>query len=114
MKRIDIIIPHERLERANMILEKFNVGGMSFYHISGRGQTKWQPVPVGRGVMMYTPKFGTRTKIEVLVEDSIVNEIIETLLDELTTGSVSDGKIFVYDVTEAYDMGTRKKNELAI
>ncbi|MGD1837933.1 MAG: P-II family nitrogen regulator [Nitrososphaeraceae archaeon] len=114
MKRIDLIIPHERLDQTNTILENFNVGGMSFYHISGRGKTKWQPIPVGRGVMMYTPKFGSRTKIEVLVQDSIVNDIIEKLLDKLTTGSVSDGKIFVYDVTEAYDIGTRKKNELAI
>ena len=49
MKRIEIIIPHERLDRTNNILEQFDVGGMSFYHISGRGKTKWKPIPVGRG-----------------------------------------------------------------
>jgi nitrogen regulatory protein P-II 1 len=64
--------------------------------------------------MMYTPKFGARTKIEVLVDDNIANDIINKILSELTTGSVSDGKIFVYDVFEAYDIGTVKKNELAI
>ena len=45
MKRIEIIIPHERLDRTNNILEQFDVGGMSFYHISGRGKTKWKPIP---------------------------------------------------------------------
>jgi nitrogen regulatory protein P-II 1 len=114
MKRIEIIIPHERLDKTNNILEQFDVGGMSFYHISGRGKTKWKPIPVGRGVMMYTPKYGTRTKIEVLIPDSLVEKIIEQLLNELSTGSVSDGKIFVSDVIQAYDIGTKNKNELAI
>jgi nitrogen regulatory protein P-II 1 len=114
MKRIEIIIPHERLERADAVLEEFEVGGMSFYHVNGRGKTKSKPIPVGTGVMKYTPKFGTRTKIETLVDDDMVMAIIDKLLSELTTGSVSDGKIFVYDVFEAYDIGTGKKNELAL
>jgi len=114
MKRIEIIIPHEKLERADKILENFNVGGMSFYHINGRGKTKWKPIPVGTGVMMYTPKFGAHTKIEVLVDDNITKDIINRLLTELTTGSVSDGKIFVYDVLEAYDIGTGRLNDQAI
>jgi nitrogen regulatory protein P-II 1 len=46
MKKLEIIIPHERLENANNVLEKFGVGGMSFYHINGRGKTKWKPVPL--------------------------------------------------------------------
>ena len=64
--------------------------------------------------MMYTPKYGTRTKIEVLVADSLLEKIIEQLLNELSTGSVSDGKIFVSEVIQAYDIGTKNKNELAI
>jgi nitrogen regulatory protein P-II 1 len=114
MKKLEIIIPHERLEIANNILEKFDVGGMSFYHINGRGKTKWKPVPVGRGVIMNTPKYGSRTKIEVIVDNRIYNDIINELLKELTRGSVSDGKIFVYDVSQAYDIGSGEKNESAI
>jgi nitrogen regulatory protein P-II 1 len=71
-------------------------------------------MPVGRGVMSYVPKYGTKTKIEVLVEDTLAKKIIDELLSKLTTGSVSDGKIFVYDVFEAYDIGSGKKDELAI
>ena len=114
MKKLEIIIPHERLENANDVLEHFGVGGMSFYHINGRGKTKWKPVPVGRGVSMHTPKYGSRTKIEVIVDDTLSNDIINELLKQLTRGSVSDGKIFVYDVSQAYDIGSSKKNELAI
>ena len=114
MKRIELIIPHERLDSADEILEKFAVGGISFYHVNGRGKTKFKPVPVGRGVMTYTPKYGTRTKIEVLVHDSLAKKIIDKLLAKLTTGSVSDGKIFVYDVFEAYDIGSGNKDDSAI
>ncbi len=97
-----------------MMFEKCGVGGMSFYHINGRGKTKWKPVPVGRGVIMYTPKYGSRTKIEVIVDDTLSNDIITQLLKQLTRGSVSDGKIFVYDVSQAYDIGSSQKNEFAI
>jgi nitrogen regulatory protein P-II 1 len=90
------------------MLKQFDVGEMSFYHSSSRGKTKWKPIPVGRGVMMYTPKYGTRTKIEVLFADS-TGKIIEQLLNELSTGSVSDGKIFVSEVIQAYDIGLKIK-----
>ena len=63
---------------------------------------------------MHTPKYGSRTKIEVIVDDTLSNDIINELLKQLTRGSVSDGKIFVYDVSQAYDIGSSKKNELAI
>jgi hypothetical protein len=55
---------------------------MSFYHINGRGKTKWKPVPVGRGVIMHIPKYGSRTKIEVIVDDTLSNDIINELLKQ--------------------------------
>ena len=114
MKKLEIIIPHERLNEADSILEKFNVGGMSFLHVNGRGKTKWGPIPVGRGVMVYTPKFGTRTKIDVLVKDEIAKPLVDAIIEKLSTGSVSDGKIFVYDVHDAYDIGSKQQSDLAI
>ena len=63
---------------------------------------------------MHTPKYGSRTKIEVLVDDRIYNDLVNELLKKLTRGSVSDGKIFVYDVSQAYDIGSGEKNESAI
>src|ERR671923_2113916 len=95
MKRIDLIIPHERLSEVNELLHKHKVGGMTFYDIKGRGRAKREPVSVGRGVMRYVPEFGFRTKIEVLVPDAKAKEIVDDLLRTLSTGSASDGKIFV-------------------
>ena len=114
MKRLDIIIPHERLSEVNDILHKHKVGGITFYDIKGRGRAKQEPVAVGRGVMRYVPEFGSRTKIEVLVKDSLSKVIIEDLLKKISTGSTSDGKIFVYDVVEAYDIGSKESNDSAL
>ena len=114
MKRLDIIIPHERLSEVNDILHKHKVGGITFYDIKGRGRAKQEPVAVGRGVMRYVPEFGSRTKIEVLVKDSLSQQIIEDLLKKISTGSTSDGKIFVYDVVEAYDIGSKESNDSAL
>jgi nitrogen regulatory protein P-II 1 len=114
MKRLDIIIPHERLSEVNDILHKYKVGGITFYDIKGRGRAKQEPLAVGRGVMRYVPEFGTRTKIEVLVKDSLAKEIIDNLLQKISTGSTSDGKIFVYDVDEAYDIGSKESGDSAL
>lgn len=114
MKRLDIIIPHERLSEVNDILHKHKVGGITFYDIKGRGRAKQEPLAVGRGVMRYVPEFGTRTKIEVLVKDSLAKEIIDDLLKKISTGSTSDGKIFVYDVAEAFDIGSKESGDSAL
>jgi len=114
MKKLDIIIPHERLPEVNDILHKHKVGGITFYDIKGRGRAKQEPVAVGRGVMRYVPEFGSRTKIEVLVKDSLSKQIIDDLLKKISTGSTSDGKIFVYDVAEAYDIGSKESSDSAL
>ena len=114
MKSPDIIIPQERPAELNEILHRHKVGGMTFYDIKGRGRAKREPVSVGRGVMRYVPEFGFRTKIEVLVSDALASEIIKDLLKEISTGSASDGKIFVYDVAEAYDIGSKEEGDAAL
>ena len=80
MKRIDLIIPHERLHDVNELLRNHKVGGLTFYDIKGRGRAKNEPVAIGTGVMRYIPEFGSRTKIEVLVPDPIVKPIIDDVL----------------------------------
>ena len=114
LKRIDLIIPHERLHEVNDLLRKHEVGGLTVYDVKGRGRAKNEPIAIGRGVMRYIPEFGSRTKIEVIVSDSDSKSIIEDVLKLISTGSASDGKIFVYDVAEAYDIGSKEKGEEAI
>jgi nitrogen regulatory protein P-II 1 len=64
--------------------------------------------------MKYVPEFESRTKVEVLVSDSQANQIIDDILKVISTGSTSDGKIFVYDVKEAYDIGNKRTGDMAL
>jgi nitrogen regulatory protein P-II 1 len=114
MKKLDIIIPHENFVDVNKLLHKHMVGGMTFYDIKGRGRAKQEPVSVGRGVVTYVPEFGYRTKIEVVVSDALAKAIVNDVLKIFGTGSSAFGKIFVYDVEDAYDLGTAERGDLAL
>jgi nitrogen regulatory protein P-II 1 len=117
MKQIEIIIPHERLSEVNDILYKHNVGGMMFYDIKGRGHAR-REAPVTTDVYNYGKKyvteFGSRTKVDVMVSDPLSKQIVDELVKNLSTGSASDGKIFVKDISEAYDIGSKQNGEVAL
>jgi nitrogen regulatory protein P-II 1 len=112
MKRIEIIIPHRLLVDVHGILKEVNVGGMSHYRIEGSGRVKAQPVTSQRGTSQTQPEYIPRTKIEVVVKDEQVEEIISKLTDRL--GSELGGKIFVIDVPVAVDLATKKRGEEVI
>ena len=121
MKQLDIIIPHERLPDVNNILYNHKVGGMLYYDIKGRGRVKREPVEErvsGYGGYStgkkYVPEFGTRTKIEVLVSDSTYKQLVDEILNTVSTGSVADGKIFVKHISEAYDIGSKQTGDPAL
>jgi nitrogen regulatory protein PII len=50
----------------------------------------------------------------VLVQDDVAKAIIADVLKTISSGSASDGKIFVYDVAEAYDIGSKEKGDAAL
>jgi nitrogen regulatory protein P-II 1 len=108
MKRIEIIIPHRMLADAHGILKEVNVGGMSHYRIEGSGRVKAQPVTSQRGTSQRQPEYIPRTKVEVVVRDEQVEELISKITDRLSTEL--GGEIFV-DVPIAVDLATKKRGE---
>jgi nitrogen regulatory protein P-II 1 len=109
-----VIVPHERVRDINEILHKYRVGGSTMYEIKGRGRTKQEPLSVGRGVTKYIPEYGSNTKIEVLVPDLLAESVVNDVLIEIGTGTSSIGKIFVFDVVGAYDIGTKQTGDSAL
>lgn len=110
---LDIIVPHEYL-RDDKLLHKHNVGDMSFHNVKGRGRTQYDPVSVGRSLVSYVAEFGSRTKIEVVVSDLLVEKIIEDVLEILGTGSGAIGKIFLSNVAKAHDVGSIEKDDAVL
>jgi nitrogen regulatory protein P-II 1 len=108
MKKMEIIIPHSRLGNVSEILRDANTGGMGHYRIEGRGKVKAESVEVARGTARYTPEFILRTKVEVIIKDDQVENLINKLVERLS------GKVFVTDVSVAVDLSTKKRGESAI
>src|SRR5688572_31384991 len=87
MKEISLYIRPEDFSKVVDILRKNNVGGITFFETNGSGRTKHKPVP--ERVRMYmtgkmvTPEFVKGTKVEVIVPDSSVDQIVEDILDNL-------------------------------
>ncbi|HEX6560989.1 MAG TPA: P-II family nitrogen regulator [Nitrososphaera sp.] len=117
MKELDIIIPHEQLGALNEILHKHKVGGMYFVQITGRGKAERKEVEIHvetyKTGKRYVPEFGSRTMVVVVIPDSMQKPVVDDILSRLSTGEASDGKIFVKDIHEAYDIGTKASGEKA-
>jgi nitrogen regulatory protein P-II 1 len=114
MKKLEVIFAHERLIEINDLLHKHRVGGMSFHLIRGRGRTKNEGISPGRGLERKVPEFLTRTKVEVVATDETASRIIDDVLKVMSTGSNRSGKIFVYNVVEAYDFKNKDTGDAAL
>jgi nitrogen regulatory protein P-II 1 len=87
VKEISIFVPTEDLEQVAEILKKHKVGGMTFYQINGAGRTKREALPeMVRSYMtgrMITPDYAKRIKVETIVSDSLVNQILEDISNSI-------------------------------
>jgi len=117
VKEISIFIPTEDLEQVVEILKKHKVGGMTFYQINGAGRTKREALPeMVRSYMtgkMITPDYTKRIRVETIVSDSLVNQILEDISNSLGqhAGNEAHGMIFIKDVYDAYEIGTKQRGE---
>jgi nitrogen regulatory protein P-II 1 len=118
MKQIDIVVPNGRLLDVNAILYRHNVSGLMSFDIKGRGRAKRKEEPIITDSYYYgkknVPEFTSQTKIEAMVSDPLVKDIVDNLIKTLSTGSASDGKIFVKDISEVYDIGLKQVGEIAL
>jgi nitrogen regulatory protein P-II 1 len=79
-----------------------------------KGSVKTRERRCRRGTRSYIPELGPRTKIEVIVENTVAKRIIDDVLNVISTGSSYDGKIFVSDIAESYDIGTKAAGDAAL
>lgn len=112
MKKLEIIIPHRKLNDVSDILKSANTSGMSHYKIEGRGKVKPESLAVGRGTLHYTPEYIPRTKVEVVIKDDQVEDLINKLVERLG-GDKIGGKVFVTDVHTVVDLASKERGESA-
>ena len=112
MKNVAAIIRQFKLEDVKQALIEHGITGMSITEIRGFGRQKGH-TEVYRGTE-YKVDFVPKIKMELVVADDQVRDVIDTIVRAAQTGQVGDGKIFVNDLTEVVRIRTGECGEAAI
>ena len=114
MKRIEAIIPNEKVSAVSEAFKKAGIGGCTILEAKGRGKGEKPMVQSGRGTSRFVSEFSVRANIVTVVPDSQVENVVNAILDSVSTGSAGDGKIFISPVSDTIDIGTRQRGEEAV
>lgn len=109
VKRIDAVIRPEKLQAVIKSLRSVGVSGFTVIPVQGRGQQK-NTHGVYRG-HTYDINLHPKIKLEIVVSDEYTHPSIQAIIHSAQTGEMGDGKIFVYDVREAYNIRTGQIDE---
>ena len=112
MKKIEAIIRPTKLEDVRRALQTVGYAGVMITEIEGHGKQKGI-VQQWRG-KKYKVELLSKIKIEVVVKDSQVKDIVKTIIQSAKTGEIGDGKIFVYNIENAIRIRTGEEGEMAI
>ena len=104
MKHIIAIIKPFKLDAVREALSALGIEGMTVSEVKGFGRQKGQ-TEIYRGAE-YASNFVPKVKLEIAVDDSLADQLIDTIRETAQTGNIGDGKIFVSDVTSAVRIRT--------
>ncbi|GAB6284983.1 MAG: P-II family nitrogen regulator [Methanoregula sp.] len=104
MKMVQAIIKPERCEFVKKALEEKGFVGMTISEVKGRGEQKGITLEYrgGKMVVDVLPK----VKLEIVVRDKDVDELVVTLTGAARTGKIGDGKIFILPVEKSIRIRT--------
>ncbi len=112
MKRLEAIIKPFKLDEVKEALSTIGVQGMTVTEVKGFGRTGGKK-EVYRG-SAYVVDFVPKVKLEIIVKDDMVHQVIETITNAAKTGRIGDGKIFVTPVEEVIRIRTGERGEDAV
>ncbi len=112
MKKIEAVIRHYKLEEVKNALSKAGVQGMTVSEVRGFGRQRGHKETY-RGAE-YTVDFLPKVKLEVVVDDSEVANVIQTIASTARTGQIGDGKIFVTNLEDVIRIRTGETGKDAI
>jgi len=112
MKQITCVIKPFKLDEVREALAEVNVTGLTVTEVKGFGRQKGH-TELYRGAE-YVIDFLPKVKIEVVVEDSLADNVVEAIENAARTGRIGDGKIFVFEVEEAIRIRTGDRGADAI
>jgi nitrogen regulatory protein P-II 1 len=112
MKKVEAIIKPFKLDEVKDALHEVGIKGITVVEAKGFGRQKGH-TELYRGAE-YVVDFLPKVKIEVVMEDSMVERAIEAIQQSAHTGRIGDGKIFVSSIDEAIRIRTGERGPDAI
>lgn len=118
MNLILAILQPSKLEPVKEALVKLGIQGMTVTGAKGFGRQKGQPLAFLGLLNMegkpFTVDFIPKVRIEVVVNDDMVDAVVDTIVNTAKTGTVGDGKLFVIPVSRTVRIRTGEENEVAL
>ena len=112
MKKIEAIIKPFKLDEVKAAIQEIGVSGMSVTEVKGFGRQKGH-TELYRGAE-YVVDFLPKVKVEVVLEETLVERAIEAIQQAAHTGRIGDGKIFVSTIDEAIRIRTGERGADAV
>ena len=112
MKKIEAIIKPFKLDEVKEALNSLGIKGMTVSEVKGYGRQKGH-TEIYRGAE-YVVDFIPKVKMEVVVQDEQVDQVIDTILQVARTGKIGDGKIFVLPVERVIRVRTGETGAEAV
>lgn len=112
MKKVEATIKPFKLDEVKEALHEIGIQGMTVFEVKGFGRQKGH-TELYRGAE-YVVDFLPKVRIEVVMEDGLVDRAVEAIQKAAHTGRIGDGKIFVSPVEEVIRIRTNERGEDAI
>lgn len=112
MKLITAVIKPFKLDDLREALGEVGVSGMTVTEVKGFGRQKGH-TELYRGAE-YSVDFVPKVRVEIAVADDLVEAATEAVVNAARTGSIGDGKVFVFDMVDAIRIRTGESGEQAI
>jgi len=112
MKKIEAIIKPFKLDDVKEALTAAGIQGMTITEVKGFGRQKGHK-EIYRGAE-YVVDFMPKVKVEAVVSEAVVADVVEAIRKAAATGKIGDGKIFILPVDEAMRIRTGETGESAL
>lgn len=112
MKKVEAIIKPFKLDDVKEALNEIGIQGMTISEVKGYGRQKGHK-EIYRGAE-YVVDFIPKVKIEIVMDESKVDEVVDTIQKAAYTGKLGDGKIFVLAVEQAVRVRTGENGKDAL
>ena len=112
MKKVEAIIKPFKLDEVKDKLNEIGIKGITVSEVKGFGRQKGH-TELYRGAE-YVVDFLPKIKLEIIIDDAQLDEVIDAIMKTAQTGRIGDGKIFVLDLIDTIRIRTGERGQDAV